>query len=75
LDGSGIRAIGRQPTMRTSALCVLLLLLIGAPPLALVYALIAPAVTGTLDGIERVTIAHDLNVAGRLLNVQGRQAL
>ena len=59
--------------MRTIALCVLLLLLIGAPPLALVYALIAPAVTGTLDGIERATIAHDLNVAGRLLNVQGRQ--
>ena len=59
--------------MRTIALCVLLLLLIRAPPLALVYSLIAPAVTGTLDGIERVMIAHDLNVAGRLLNVQGRQ--
>ena len=59
--------------MRTIALCVCLLLLIGAPPLALVYALIAPTVTGTLEGIERATIAHDLRVAGRLLDVQDRQ--
>lgn len=73
MDAGRIHPIGRRRTLRTIALCVCLLLLIGAPPLALVYALIAPTVTGTLEGIERATIAHDLRVAGRLLDVQDRQ--